>query len=217
MAEANPYLNARREWDERYGDALSRAKNWRLAAFASLAIASVAVLGITYIGAQSKIKPFVVAIDKMGNPIAMAQPVTGGAINQRIVEAQVANWLWNARTVLSDPAAQKVLIGRVYDMLGSDAAGYLNQYYSAHPPFGYVANVTITSVLPISRDTYQINWDETTVQNGQPQPAQHWKANITTAQDVKLAENPQIMLDNPLGLFIKNITWTPVVSGVASN
>ena len=26
MAEANPYLNARREWDERYGDALARAK-----------------------------------------------------------------------------------------------------------------------------------------------------------------------------------------------
>jgi type IV secretion system protein VirB5 len=215
MAEANPYLNARREWDERYGDALARAKNWRMAAFASLAIAGVAVLGITYIGAQSKIKPFVVAIDKIGNPIAMAQPVTGGAINQRIVEAQVANWLWNARSVLSDHAAQKILIDRVYTMLGSDAAGYLNQYYSAHPPFGYVANVTITSVLPISGNTYQINWDEATVKNGQPQPVQHWKANITTARDPKLADNPRVMLDNPLGLFIKNITWTPVVSGSA--
>jgi type IV secretion system protein VirB5 len=215
MAEANPYLNARREWDERYGDALARAKNWRMAAFASLAIAGVAVLGITYIGAQSKIKPFVVAIDKIGNPIAMAQPVTGGAINQRIVEAQVANWLWTARSVLSDHAAQKILIDRVYTMLGSDAAGYLNQYYSAHPPFGYVANVTITSVLPISGNTYQINWDEATVKNGQPQPVQHWKANITTARDPKLADNPRVMLDNPLGLFIKNITWTPVVSGSA--
>jgi type IV secretion system protein VirB5 len=215
MAEANPYLNARREWDERYGDALARAKNWRMAAFACLAIAGVAVLGITYIGAQSKIKPFVVAIDKIGNPIAMAQPVTGGAINQRIVEAQVANWLWNARSVLSDHAAQKILIDRVYTMLGSDAAGYLNQYYSAHPPFGYVANVTITSVLPISGNTYQINWDEATVKNGQPQPVQHWKANITTARDPKLADNPRVMLDNPLGLFIKNITWTPVVSGSA--
>ncbi|WP_276709048.1 VirB8/TrbF family protein [Thiomonas arsenitoxydans] len=48
MAEANPYLNARREWDERYGDALARAKTWRLAAFASLAVAAIAVAGITY-------------------------------------------------------------------------------------------------------------------------------------------------------------------------
>jgi type IV secretion system protein VirB5 len=183
-----------------------------MAAIASLSIAGVAILGITYIGAQSKIKPFVVAIDKMGNPIAMAQPVTGGAINQRIVEAQVANWLWNARSVLSDPAAQKILIGRVYDMVSSDAATYLNQYYSAHPPFGFVANVTITSVLPISKDTYQINWDEAMIQNGQSQPIRHWKANLTTAQDTKLADNPQVMLTNPLGLFIKNVTWTQVVN-----
>ena len=25
----NPYLAARREWDERYGDLISRARNWR--------------------------------------------------------------------------------------------------------------------------------------------------------------------------------------------
>jgi type IV secretion system protein TrbF len=27
--EYNPYLAARREWDERYGDQITRAKNWR--------------------------------------------------------------------------------------------------------------------------------------------------------------------------------------------
>ena len=35
---SNPYLNARREWDERYGDQIARAKSWRAAAFASLAV-----------------------------------------------------------------------------------------------------------------------------------------------------------------------------------
>ncbi len=212
MTGSNPYLNARREWDERYGDSLARAKNWRLASFVSLAIAGVAVLGIAYIGAQSKTKPFVVALDKIGNPIAMAQPVTGGAINQRIIEAQIANWLWNARTVVPDEFAQKALIDRVYDMVGGDAAAYLNRYYSLHPPFGYTADVIITSVLPISKDTLQINWDESTIQNGQPQPVQHWKANVTTGLDAKLADNPRVMLDNPLGLFVKNVTWTPVVT-----
>jgi type IV secretion system protein VirB5 len=28
----NPYLAARHEWDERYGDLITRAKNWRLMA-----------------------------------------------------------------------------------------------------------------------------------------------------------------------------------------
>ncbi|MDE2253361.1 MAG: type IV secretion system protein, partial [Betaproteobacteria bacterium] len=87
MAQANPYLNARREWDERYGDQIARAKSWRIAAIAALAVASVAVAGVAYIGAQSKIKPFVVAIDKMGSPIAVAQPSNGSGVTQRIIEA----------------------------------------------------------------------------------------------------------------------------------
>lgn len=217
MADPNPYLNARREWDERYGDALSRAKTWRLAAFASLAVAAVAVAGVTIIGAQSKIKPYVVALDKMGNPVAMAQPVSGGAINQRIIEAQVANWVWNARSILPDATAQKSLIAKVYAMTGSDAAAYLNRYYSQHPPFGDVAvNVTITSVLPVSKDTWQVGWTETRTKGGQPLPDERWKSNITTGIDPKLADSPQVMLDNPLGIFIKNISWTPVVGGAGS-
>ena len=57
MAEANPYLSARREWDERYGDAIARAKSWRYAAIGALAVAAIAVTGVVFIGAQSKIKP----------------------------------------------------------------------------------------------------------------------------------------------------------------
>jgi len=213
MAEANPYLNARREWDERYGDALARAKSWRYAAIGALTVAAIAVTGVVFIGAQSKIKPYVVAIDKMGNPVAMAQPVSGGAVDQRIIEAQVANWIWNARTVIPDPAAQKTLIHRVYAMASSDAAAYLNTYYAAHPPFGdFTVNVTITSVLPVSKDTWQVGWDEMRVTGGQPQPVEHWRANVTTGVDPKLAESPQVMLDNPLGLFVKNVTWTQVFS-----
>ena len=41
----NPYLAARREWDERYGDLITRAKNWRtMAALCSL-VALVATVG----------------------------------------------------------------------------------------------------------------------------------------------------------------------------
>ena len=213
MAEANPYLNARREWDERYGDAIARAKSWRYAAIGALAVAAIAVTGVVFIGAQSKIKPYVVAIDKMGNPVAMAQPVSGGAVDQRIIEAQVANWIWNARTVIPDPAAQKTLIHRVYAMASSDTAAYLNGYYSKHPPFGdFTVSANITSILPVSNDTWQVGWDEVRVNGGQPQPVEHWKADVSTGIDPKLAESPQVMLDNPLGLFVKNVTWTQVFS-----
>lgn len=213
-ASANPYLEARREWDERYGDALARARHWRLAAFAALALAGVAVLGVAYVGSQSKIKPYVVALDRMGDPIAMAQPVTGGAIAQRIIAAQVANWIWEARTVLPGVAAQKALLARVYAMLGQQAAGVMDAWYKAHPPFstqGETVNVAITSVLPVSAHTWQVNWTETAFQNGQTRSTSAWKANVTTGIDPRLAGTPQARLFNPLGIYIRNITWTRVI------
>ena len=43
MPEAahNPYLAARKEWDERYGDLLTRARNWRFIAVMLVAVALV--------------------------------------------------------------------------------------------------------------------------------------------------------------------------------
>lgn len=213
-ASAHPYLAARREWDERYGDAIARAYSWRLAAFASLTVAAIAVLGIVYIGAQPKVKPYVVALDRLGEPVAFARPVDAGAVTQRIVQAQVANWVWNARTVLSDPGAQKTLLRKVYAMTGADAAGFLNRYYAAHTPFGdFSVAVTITSVLSTSENTWQVSWDEERSANGQPQAPAHWKAQVTTGIDPHLAESPRVLLDNPLGIFVRAVAWTAVASG----
>ena len=39
----NPYLAARREWDERYGDLLTRARNWRTVAVICALVALVAL------------------------------------------------------------------------------------------------------------------------------------------------------------------------------
>lgn len=41
-AECNPYLAARHEWDERYGDLVTRAKNWRTMALVSGLVALLA-------------------------------------------------------------------------------------------------------------------------------------------------------------------------------
>jgi type IV secretion system protein VirB5 len=42
----NPYLVARREWDERYGDLITRAKNWRIMAGLCSLVALVATAGM---------------------------------------------------------------------------------------------------------------------------------------------------------------------------
>ena len=47
LAEETPYLRAAQQWDHRIGDARAQARNWRLMAFSSIAIAGIfAVAGI---------------------------------------------------------------------------------------------------------------------------------------------------------------------------
>lgn len=211
-SRANPYLNARREWDERYGDHIARAKNWRLVAMASLAVAGIACAGIAYIGSQSKIQPFVVAIDQLGSPVAVARPASMSKekADQRVIVAQLANWVVNARTVTSDAAAQQTLIDRVYAMAGRSSAESLNTWYREHVPFGSdeTANIEIVSVLPQSTDTYQVSWIETRNKPGSAARKERWKSLLTVAQSDELANKPGVAIWNPFGLYVKEMSWT---------
>ena len=212
---ATPYLNARREWDERYGDLISRAKNWRMTALAAVAVAGIAATGIAYIGAQSKIQPFVVVTDQLGSPVAVARPASSAAAaaDQKIKIAQLANWIVNARAVTSDRVAQQVLINRVYAMAGRNTADYLNGWFKDHSPFGgeETVQVEISSVLPQSQDTYQVAWVETHSRSGSQARKERWKALLTVAQSAELAEKPGIALWNPYGLYVKEMSWVKEV------
>ena len=45
----NPYLAARREWDERYGDQITRARNWRTMAILCSLTSLVACGGMIWL------------------------------------------------------------------------------------------------------------------------------------------------------------------------
>src|SRR5215510_301136 len=66
----NPYLAARKEWDERYGEFITRARNWRTAALISALVGLLATGGLVWLTARSHVIPFVVLIDSLGRPVA---------------------------------------------------------------------------------------------------------------------------------------------------
>lgn len=208
---ANPYLNARREWDERYGDLLSKTATWQKVAISSMVVAALSVGGIAYIGSQSKIQPFVVQMDKLGAPIAIARPVAAGQeINDRIMISQVGSWIWNARSVLSDMEGQRVLIDRVYAMVSADSGAFLNEYYKENTPFstdGHTVKVNINNVLKVSDSTYEVTWTESKVMPGRAAVNSQWKASLQIGVDPKISEKPAVAIYNPLGVFVKNFTW----------
>lgn len=209
---ANPYTEARREWNERYGSYISRARNWRLMAMLSGLTSILAVGGLAYTSAQNRFVPYVVEVDKLGSLSAVGLADRAGPIDQRIVKAYVTRFIEDARGITADTVAQKAAINRVYSMIAQGTSGLtkLNEFYKENSPFvrteSETVSVEITSVLPITDQTWQCEWQETTRNlQGQIKAKAHWKASIALAFNPPTDEK-QILL-NPLGMYVVDINW----------
>lgn len=213
---ANPYLNARREWDERFGDALTRARNWQIAAMVSMATAAIAVAGIAWVGGQSKIQPFVVAVDSLGNPVAVARPqalARNVHLDERVIRSQLATFVTNSRTLLSDIQGQQVLFDRTFAMIGQGVApmmtAFLRDERTPAQRRGTTVSVQIRSVIPISADTWQIDWSET-IQDQATTTTEQWRALVTVSTDDSIANDPSRSIWNPFGLLVRQLSWQKV-------
>lgn len=207
----DPYLNARREWNERYGSYIARARNWRLAALGSIAVSLILAVGVIWLGSQSKIIPFVVEVDKLGQAVAVRPADHAAPTDQRVVKAQLAAWIVDVRTVSADPIAQKAALTRVYAMADSSGATMLNDYYRDNSPFDAglqrTVAVSIDAVLPISDTSYQVQWSEDVRDlQGRLFKTTHWQASIEVAFSRPTDE--AVLLRNPLGIYVHSVSWT---------
>lgn len=201
-------LRARQEWDERIGSAVSSARNWRMAAMGSMLITGAAVLGIIYIGAQSKIEPY--ALDFSGDKPTMLPPLSAVRADQ--MQAQyvkdIRDFIESSRSVYMDVEAQKKLILNAYSYLipGTPAYTQLSQKFKDKSPFdraqSELVKVQVTDILPVTDNTWQAEWTEiTTDRNGNVTGTQHYKATLNTSLIPPASRVAAIA--NPLGFFIR--------------
>ncbi|MGE5516188.1 MAG: conjugal transfer protein TrbF [Bacteroidota bacterium] len=214
----NPYLNARREWNERYGDYIAAARAWRLACFGSLAIALVAVGGTVYMASQVRIVPYVVEVNRLGQAVAIGPADKAAPADARVVTAQLARLVFNLRTVYADVAAERALINEAYAGIDRDgpARAATNEYFKANDPFVRARTETvraqIESVLPISANVWRVEWEETiTARNGTTVSKASWQADITLM--VKPPSDAEAILLNPMGVYVTEYSWTKRVRG----
>ena len=133
----NPYTAARQEWDERYGDLISRAKHWRLIAFLSMTTTLVCVTGMVTIGYRSHTVPYVVALDEVGRAVPVVPAKQVAVKDVRLQEATVARWITNLRTVVIDPVVQRKMVDEVYALASASSAASqtLTDWYQQNSPF----------------------------------------------------------------------------------
>jgi type IV secretion system protein TrbF len=209
----NPYVEARREWNERYGDYIQQAHHWRMVALLASAIAVIAVSGVVYIGAQSKIVPYVVEVDKLGAVAAVAPAERANTVDQRVMRAYIARFVTDWRMVSIDRLAQKGAVDRVYAMLpsGSVALRKLNEQFRATNPFvigrKQTVAVELTNILPISNQTWQVEWREVTRDlRGELVKSVRMKVSIIVG--ITPPTDEQMILINPLGVYITDLNWS---------
>ena len=216
----NPYVNGRRKWNEHIALPMTTAFTWQIVGLLSLLIALTAVGGMVYVGSQSKFVPYVVQVDKVGQAVAVGRADQSPGVSQQIRHAFVARFINDARMVTPDVALQKKAIFRVYSMLSQNdpASGKMRSWYSSgedSSPFKRASRETvevdITSVLPQTKDTWQVDWIETVRDrqgNLKKQPYR-MRALVTLYVSAPSASTPEEeMRQNPLGVYVKDFSWT---------
>jgi type IV secretion system protein VirB5 len=169
----------------------------------------VLAIGVVWQAAQSKVVPYVVQVDKLGDAVAVARADRAAPADARVVKAELAAWIVDVRSISSDPTAEKTALSGAYAVTAATATTFLNDYYRQHSPFGQTRTVAVSvdAVLPISNQTYQIQWTEDARDlQGRDLGSTHWLASLTIAFDPPSDERG--ILSNPLGLYVTSISWT---------
>lgn len=217
MADAtppeNPYLAARQEWNERYGDYIEAARNWRLVGITALAIALIGFGYALYQSTQVKLVPYIVEVDKLGTAVTAGTPQQIEYADPRVVRATLGAFVSNLRSVTPDAVVQKQYIDRTYALLrtADPATEKVNAWYRGNSPFDKAKTATVavevSNIVALSSQTYQIDWTEYERDRKGKETASRRFRGIATVTLTPPQDEGVIRL-NPIGLYLKDFEWT---------
>jgi type IV secretion system protein VirB5 len=208
----NPYLNSRREWNERYGDYIKQKNSWQIIAVCAIGLNAILGCALAYVASQSRVQPFAIEVDKFGNvsyPVPFEKLVN---MNDRIVKNQLADYITSARSVTSDMSVQKTWLDKIYRLSSPISTSFLNEYYRTSDPFqkgrrGVTVVVEMNTLIPMSKELWQAEWSEIDKnQDGSLSGRSRWKAVIAT--EFFAPKTAGEMIANPSGLSIKSLSWS---------
>jgi type IV secretory pathway TrbF-like protein len=212
MKDLNPYVEARREWNDRYLDLVRARRGWQLVAVAELALVGVLGGGLVALSLQHKTVPYVVEVDTLGAASAV-KPVeaAGRPTDERIVRYQLAAFIRGARAVMTDRAAMKRSLEQVYAYARGAGRTFLDDHYRASNPFEIAKTYTvvpaISSLLQVSERSWQVRWsEEQRGLDGTLLGRSNWEAVLAVETAPPTAADA--IQANPFGLYVTEIRWT---------
>jgi len=215
----NPYINGREEWLERYGSYISRAAQWRVAAFLCLILTGLSLTGNVIQARQVKTVPYIIEVDNLGAIGAVARADRASSTPKRLIQASIAMCISDWRTVTADVELQRKMIERLSFYMAGSAKGVLREWYEANNPFEIAKNklvhVEIKGLpLPVSPDSYRVEWMETVRSHAGVLLDSHvYEATATIQINPPAAD--AVLLRNPGGIYITALSAGKVVGANA--
>jgi type IV secretory pathway TrbF-like protein len=209
-----PHVRARREWDARLGTAVVQARSWRVNSMVLASLLGVSLLGNVFLGMQPKVVPHIIEVDALGEATYRGPVGSGGAAfkpDEPLVRYQLRRWIELTRTVSSDNVLLRKNWIDAYKMLTLKGNTLMTAWVVENDPFKRAQKETtaveILSAVPLSAESWQIDWRETTWdKSGQTIGSPViWRALLKVV--VQTPKTRQMMIDNPLGLFVDELHW----------
>jgi len=205
-----PYQRAGQLWDERIGSARVQARNWRLMAFGGLFLTTGLATALVWQSLQSRVVPYVVAVDRLGEALAVAPADAQYEPTDPQIAWFLRRFISDIRSRSLDPVLMRQNWLEAYDFVSRRGAIFLGDYARHANPFSGVGDTTVsvqvTSVVRASPTSFQVKWAESTFERGALADSSHWTAIVTIS--VKPPRDADTLRKNPLGLYVEAVDWS---------
>jgi type IV secretion system protein VirB5 len=207
---ATPYQRAAQLWDERIGSARVQAKNWRLMAFGCLTLSAGLAAGMVWQSARSRVTPYVVEVDRLGEVQAVAPAITPYQPSDAQIAWYLARFVTDVRSLSIDPVLVRRNWLEAYEFATGNAALFLNDFARTNDPFKAIGDrsvsVEVTSVVRASDTSFQVKWSEKVYRQGSLASTERWTAILTTT--IETPRTAETLRKDPLGLYVTGIAWS---------
>jgi len=205
-----PYQTAAQDWDERIGAARVQAKNWRLMAFACLALATGFAGALTWQSALGTVTPWVVEVDRLGEARAVEPANAAYQVTDPQIAFHLARFIEHVRGLPLDAIVLREDWLRAYDFTTDRGATALNDYARNNDPFAKLGKtqiaVEVSSVIRASPDSFRLAWIERRYENSQLAATERWSAILSVV--VQPPRDIDRLKKNPLGIYVNAINWS---------
>lgn len=207
----NPYINARKEWDERMGYAVARETKWRQFAYFVIILFAMSLFWNFKQSTQSHIEPYLIAQDEIGTitPLGIPHKIK---LEQSATEQQMMVYITALRSFSIDKMVNNRNIDIVSSMTSNNAMGKAAEKMKSQSVDPQPTNVQVTNVQPIpDSNSYQVDWTEINSSTMDAKSRTYWRA-ILVLKQTKTPDDPIAVANNPFGLIITDLNISPRVA-----